>query len=137
MIAPTVILYSQGYRIDIDQKKITQTGAFYLKVKPNNVFINIDGEAVKKTDFLFGSTLTKNFLPKTYTVEISRDGYYTWRKALEIRARHVTDAKHVILFPKNIEFRETNKDIEDIELNKLSPYEKKIANAKENELWIS
>jgi len=135
--APTVILYSQGYRIDIDQKRITQTGAFYLKVKPNSVHVRINGEAVKNTDFLFGSTLTKNFLPKTYTVEIAKEGHYTWRKSLEIQARQVTEAKFVILFPKNIELKETTKDIATIKLEELSPDKRKIAFAKEAELWIS
>ena len=135
--APTVVLYSQGYRIDIDQKKITQTGAFYIKVKPNSVHVRINGEAVKKTDFLFGSTLTKNFLPKTYTVEISKEGYHTWRKTLEIQARQVTDAKHVILFPTDIEFQETAQDIEDIESEELSPDKRKIVHAKGAELWVS
>ena len=135
--APTVILYSQGYRIDIDQKRITQTGAFYLKVKPNSVHVRINGEDVKKTNFLFGSTLTKNFLPRAYTVEISREGYHTWQKTLEIRARQVTDAKHVILFPKDIEFGEITENIKNIELKELSPDERKMAFAKESELWIS
>ena len=135
--APTVILYSQGYRIDIDQKRVTQTGAFFLKVKPNSAHVQINGETVKKTDFLFGSILIKNFLPKIYTIEISREGYYTWQKTLEIRARQVTDAKHVILFPQNIELRETTVDIENIELEELSPDKRKIAFTKEAELWIS
>lgn len=137
LATPTVVLYSQGYRLDIDQKRITQTGAFYLKVKPNSVHVRINGETVQKTDFLFGSTLTKNFLPKTYTVEISKEGYYTWEKTLEIRAQQVTEAKHVILFPQNIGFRETIEDIENIELRELSPDERKIAFAREAELWIS
>jgi hypothetical protein len=105
--APTVVLYSQGYRVDLEQKKITQVGAFFFEVIPTGAEIYINGKLSKKTDGIFGTALTKNFLPGTYSVLIKKQGYHPWRKTLEIRPKGVTEAKHIILFPDVIEFRES------------------------------
>ena len=96
LIAPTITLYSMGYRIDFDSKKIVQTGGFYFKVSPKNVQILIDEKIEKKTDIFFGSILIKNLLPKEYKVQIKKEGYLPWEKTLEIKERGVTEAKNKI-----------------------------------------
>ena len=50
LIAPSVVLYSQGYRIDFESKRIVQIGGFYFKVWPKNAQVLIDGKLEKKTD---------------------------------------------------------------------------------------
>ena len=105
LIAATLLLYSQGYRIDITEGRITQTGAFYFKVQPKSVDIYIDDELVKRTDFLFGSALTKSFFPQTYQVRIEKEGYYPWQKALAVQSKLVTEAKNIVLFPTTTQFQ--------------------------------
>ena len=68
LIAPVTIFYSQGYRFDIDSKKITQTGGLFLKIEPKQVEIYINGKLKKKTDFFFGSALIENLLPRKYKI---------------------------------------------------------------------
>lgn len=121
--APTIVLYSQGYRFDFEKKKITQTGAFYFKVWPKNVEIYLQEEFKKKTDFFFGEALLKNLLPKKYKIEIRKQGFHSWKKTLEIKERQVTEAKNIVLFPENPRFELLDKNIENLF---FSPDEKKI-----------
>ena len=104
LAAPALILYSQGYRFDLGNKKIVQTGAFYFKISPKNANIYLDGEFIKKTSSLTGSTMVGDLAPKIYKVEIKKYGYLSWRKYLDIKEKEVTEAKDIILFPQNINF---------------------------------
>ena len=123
LIAPSVIFYSQGYRVDIDSKKITQTGGLFLKVIPKQVEVFIDGKLKKKTDFFFGSALIENLLPKKYKIQIKKEGYYPWEKNLEIREKEVTEAKNIVLIPENPNFGILTEGIKDFW---FSPDERKI-----------
>jgi len=112
VLAPSLTLYSQGYRIDITGRRITQTGAFFFKVAPARVDILVDGNLVKRTDFLFGSGLTKNFFPDSYFLEVTKEGYHPWQKILEIKERQVTEAKNILLFKENPAFQKLADKVE-------------------------
>lgn len=151
LTAPSVILYSQGYRFDWEKKKITQTGAFYFKVSPKNADIYINGKFKKRTSGITDSVLIKNLLPNRYEVEITstKEGYYSWKKTLEIKEKQATEAKNIILFPENPNFvlvATTTKAIdgilaeinilEELKNSKLSPDEKKVVDFNNYEVWI-
>ena len=123
LIAPSAIFYSQGYRLDFENKKLTQTGGFFLNAEPKQVEIYIDGKLVKKTDFFFGSALVENLLPKKYKIEVKKEGHLIWEKNLEIREKEVTEVKNLVLFPKNLNFNILTKGVENFW---FSPDEKKI-----------
>jgi hypothetical protein len=112
VVSPTIILYTQGYRLDSNNWKLTKTGAFYFKVLPKSVDIFVNNKLAKKTDFFFGSTLVENLLPGKYPVEIKKDGYLPWKKNLEAREMNVTEAKAIILFPEKIDFQLAGKGID-------------------------
>ena len=132
--APLMILYYQGYRFDFEKKSLTQTGGLFLKVIPKQTEIYIDGKLVKKTDFFFGSTLIENLLPKKYKIEIKKEGYFSWEKILEIRAKEVTEAKNIVLFSENINFEILLKNVENLW---FSPNEKEIVLKEiENGNWV-
>jgi len=131
LIAPVTIFYSQGYRFDIDSKKITQTGGLFLKIEPKQVEIYINGELKKKTDFFFGSALIENLLPKKYKIEIKKEGYYPWEKNLEIKERQVTEVKNIVLFSENPTFNILTAGVKDFW---FSPDEKKIILFEESEM---
>jgi dipeptidyl aminopeptidase/acylaminoacyl peptidase len=104
LIAPPVVLYSQGYRFDFFSKRITQTGSIFLKASPKQADVYINGGLEKRTDFLFGSALIGNLLPKKYQVLIEKDGYLPWEKNLDVKEKMATEAKSVVLFPNNLSF---------------------------------
>ncbi len=105
LASPIAVLYSQGYRFDFSPepggKIITKTGGLFVKIEPRQAEIYIDGELKKKTDFLFGSSLTKNLLPKNYAVSVKKEDFWLWEKNLKINEKEVTEAKSIILFPEN------------------------------------
>ena len=141
--APSVILYSQGYRIDFANKKIVQTGALYFKIIPKSVEINVkpitqepfshslmNKEIKKQTNFLTGSTLIENLLPATYEIEIKKQNYHDWKKSLKVEEKLVTENKNLILVPKNPDFMLLHKNIESVW---LSPNKEKIIIQKNTE----
>lgn len=101
LLAPSAVLYTQGYRFDSQTKRITQTGGIFLKTWPKQANVYIDGKIKDKTDFFFGSVLIENLLPRPYKVEIRKDGFYPWKKTLDVAEKQVSEAKNVILFPQN------------------------------------
>ncbi|PIR01874.1 MAG: hypothetical protein CO031_00470 [Candidatus Nealsonbacteria bacterium CG_4_9_14_0_2_um_filter_37_38] len=124
LITPSVIFYSQGYRFDFETKKVVQTGGFYFKVFPRNAEIYLNGKLKTKTSVLTSSTLIKNLLPKTYEIQIKKEGYHSWQKSLEIYEKQVTEAKNIILFPENPKFETLTKNVNNFW---FSPDGKKIA----------
>jgi hypothetical protein len=110
--APTVLLYSWGYRFDWQTKKITQTGGFYFKVWPKPALVYLNGKERKKTGFFSGAAYLDKLLPKKYTVEITKEGFQPWKKTLEIKEKQVTDAKNIILLPQKPQFNILSKNVE-------------------------
>jgi len=115
---PSTILYSQGYRLNINAVEgeglITQTGGIFIKAVPRQAEIYVNGKLKEKTDFLFGSALVENFLPGRYEVEVKKTGYQPWKKTLEIRKKEVAEAKSILLFPEEFSFNPLVEEIEDI-----------------------
>ena len=97
--APAIIAYSQGYRVDWDSKRIVKTGAFSFEPRPAPVELFLDGKRKKRSNFVFQNIFIGNLLPKHYSVEITKEGYYTWRKILPIAPKLVTEVKNLMLFP--------------------------------------
>lgn len=123
LAAPSITLYSLGYRIDFANKKITQTGGFYFKVWPRPAQVFLDGKAVKRTDLFFGAAYIDDVLPKEYEVEIKKDGYHAWRKTLKVAEKQVTDAKNIVLLPLDPGFEQISTNVERFF---FSPDERKI-----------
>ena len=133
VLAPVIIFRSQGYRIDLQNRKIIQTGGFYFEVSPKQSSIYLDNEFSRKTDFFFNSILIENLLPKKYNVKITKDDYITWEKNLEISEKEVTEAKNIILFPKDFSFDVISNEVENFW---VSPSEEKIIwKETENNTW--
>ncbi len=97
LATPPTILYAMGYSFDWQKMTLTQTGGFYFKSSPANAEILIDGQNDKTTP-----RLISRLLPKTYSVTVTKDGFYPWKKDLEVAPKLVTEARNIILFPKTL-----------------------------------
>ena len=144
LAAPVVVFYSQGYRFDFETKKIVQTGAFYFKVLPRNAEVWLNNKSKVKTSIFTNSALIENLMPKTYGVEIKKQGYHAWQKNLEVREKQVTEAKNVTLIPKNPNFiilATSTKEVLDItseiEMVATSSDKNKLIEFNDYEIWIS
>ena len=110
--APAIIFYSQGYRFDFENMKIVQTGGLFFKISPPGVTIDLDQKLLKKTNFFFDTAFISGLIPKDYQVTIQKTEHHPWSKGLEVKESQVTEAKHIILFPKNPKFNLTAKQID-------------------------
>ena len=133
VLAPVLILHSQGYRFDFQNKKIIRTGGFYFEVLPKQASIYLNDSFLRKTDFFFNSVLIENLLPKKYNVKITEDNYITWEKNLEIKEKEVTEAKNITLFPQDFDFTIISNEVKNFW---VSPSEEKIIWKEiEDDIW--
>jgi hypothetical protein len=144
LTAPSVIFYSQGYRLDFAAKKIVQTGGLYFKVAPRSAQVYVNGKLKDTTSIFTSSSLVENLMPKTYAVEISKDGYYSWQKTLEVKERRVTEAKNITLIPKIPELTklpatpaEIKSIVAEFTATATSSDGQKVIEADKHEIWIS
>lgn len=86
------IRFAKGYRLDLSQKKVTETGLLVTNSFPTGASVYINDKLTTATDD------TLNLPPGNYQVKISKDGYIPWEKNLVIEKELVTQA-NARLFP--------------------------------------
>lgn len=111
VVAPVIIMYSQGYRFDIKKMKFLETGGIYVKTIPGDTTVSIDDNYKNKISGFSRDILIQNLLPENHIIKIEKDNYYSWTKTLEVKERKVSEAKYVILFPNDILFTSIDKDV--------------------------
>src|SRR3989344_217989 len=101
IITPYILLYSLGYRVDFENRKIVTTGGIYVRVLPQGADVIIDSKISNKTGLFSNSVFVQDLLPKQHMVLIKKDGYHEYQKNLEVKENEVTKLENVILFKKN------------------------------------
>ncbi len=94
ILAPLVVLYTMGYRFDFTTRSIKTTGVLNIDTLPKRATVKIN-------DVVLDDTMPIklfNRAPGTYTVEISADGYHTWKKDIRIESNQTTYIKGLTLF---------------------------------------
>ena len=104
IITPYILLYSLGYRVDFENRKIVTTGGIYVRVLPQGADVIIDSKISNKTGLFSNSVFVQDLLPKQHMVLIKKDGYHEYQKNLEVKENEVTKLENVILFKKNTIF---------------------------------
>ncbi len=74
--------------------------------------MQLHGEQARKTDWLFGTILIDDLLPKSYKVSVEKEGYIPWEKNLEVKKRGVTEVKNVILIPELLQAKNLTESVE-------------------------
>ncbi len=120
ILALGIVLYAQGYGFSWQKKSLVTTGAFYFKSQPKEAQIIINDKPRGETN-----KFIKRLLPKEYKIEISKQGYHSWQKKLEIKPKLVTAAKNILLIKKNPEINFVAKN--DIKYFSISPSRKNLA----------
>jgi len=95
-IAVIAIAYGRGYRFTKDETGnniVAGTGLLVMTSTPDGARAFIDDELSTATDD------TINLKPGKYTVRIEKDGYFPWKKEIEITNEQVTET-NALLFPK-------------------------------------
>jgi len=103
VIAPYLVMYSMGYRINFENWKITATGGIYVRTSPQAEKIIIDSKP-EKPGMFSTSVFVQDLIPKEHTVLIKKTGYFDYEKTLQVKEKEVTKIENIILFKNNITF---------------------------------
>lgn len=87
------VFYARGYRFNPDDPNFLQgTGVLVLTSKPDGARVYINDELKTATNN------TINLSPGVYDIRIEEDGYFPWKKTVEVKEEVVTQA-NALLFP--------------------------------------
>ncbi|HBP51077.1 MAG: hypothetical protein US68_C0001G0063 [Candidatus Shapirobacteria bacterium GW2011_GWE1_38_10] len=82
-----ISIFARGYRLDPNNGfKLKVTGLLSATSKPKSASVYVDDLLVTATDD------TLNLNPGNYQIKISKDGYYAWKKNIEIKPELVYQA---------------------------------------------
>ena len=127
--APAVILYSQGYTLNISDLSLKKTGAIFVSTSPKGVRVLINGILKATTsDLIFSQgKLLSHLAPEEYDVRIEKDGYLPWEKQLVVEPQLVTEARSIFLVPDSPLEQVIEENVSDVmisESNSLLAYVK-------------
>jgi hypothetical protein len=97
LLATTILLYrAYGFGLDKDGRVI-QNGLVFMSSKPEDAEVYVNGTRYKD------NTNTRLVLPGgQYTVELKRDGYRTWKRAITVEGGSVGRFHYPFLFPTKL-----------------------------------
>lgn len=91
-LAPILLLYTLGYRID-QNLKIGRIGGLYISSPVSGSEIFVNNEMEKQTNLLQNGMFLQNLKTGFYSVLVAKEGYWTWQKTLEIKEGVVAEAR--------------------------------------------
>lgn len=95
LITLIVILLAQGYRLDRQTNTIYGTGILVATSDPTGSTLTLNDEVKGATN-----TTINNLVPGIYDLVISKDGYFPWRKKVEIEKSKVLTVE-ALMIPVN------------------------------------
>lgn len=100
VIGAAVVLYAEGWRLDLSTLQAEKAGGIYVRSYPGNASITLGGKAIQnQSAFLNSGTFVSGLLPKTYTLDLSEPGYDAWTEAAPVSPTLVTTMKYAVLVP--------------------------------------
>lgn len=91
---PLVILYTAGYRWNNKKDRLEKVGIIFLRSRPNNADIYLNGKLRKETT----PARLRDLLSDTYQIRVSKNGYASWSKQLPVESARTTFAEGIILW---------------------------------------
>lgn len=102
VIGTVVVLYAEGWRIDVTTMAIKKAGGIYIRSYPDNAAITLNGVPVQnQSGFLSPGTFISGLFPKQYRIILSAPGYDRWTENAPVVPSLVTAMKYAVLVPQN------------------------------------
>src|SRR5689334_10585410 len=99
IVVTTILLvaYGQGYSYDLRTHHFNLNGLLILSSVPGGASISLNGKLNShKTPYRTYTTA------QSYEVVISKSGYFTWRKTVNVRPPEVTNLADIFLVPSDL-----------------------------------
>ncbi len=91
ILLPFLVLYSTGYKLG-EGLSLVSTGGMYVYYPHSGALIYLDHDLAEETSLFERGIFIDDLYPKSYELEVVKDGYIPWKKTLEIKERMVTEA---------------------------------------------
>lgn len=96
IVAPPLVLYTAGWRYDFTYHRVVETGSLVIKSTPAGATIRLNDQPYSDVT----PAIINNILPGKINLEVAKDGYYPWQRALAIAPRVTTFVENIKLFLK-------------------------------------
>ena len=104
LLGGAIILYAQGWRLDLETFRVQKIGAIYIKSVPEHADIHLNGKPVQnKTGVLTRGTFINGLFPKNYKLALNAEGYLDWEEHIAVKPSLVSEIKYAVLIPKTAE----------------------------------
>lgn len=91
-----VFVFSFGYGIG-PGLKIQRTGGIAITASVSNATVSAGTFRKKKTSLLTKNALIKNLVPGEYKIEVSKNGFWKWKKDLAVASEKVTQREALLI----------------------------------------
>ncbi|MCX5701964.1 MAG: PEGA domain-containing protein, partial [Candidatus Omnitrophica bacterium] len=110
ILVPVILLYSFGYKLDVNRLRIIKTGLIYLKSIPDGAKVYLDGRHINNTT----PVSIEGLMPGEYKLFLELENYYTWYQKILVESGKSTVLDRIILFPKKQHLDKINiSDVDD------------------------
>lgn len=126
-LALILVLYASGYKLDLNNRNIYQTGMIIVRTdnSTNSIILNDEEKGS-------GTVLIRDLEPNQYQVKVSREGYKDFVENINLEAGEAKLFDSIVLFKAEPEIEEFN-DLDEIYFEKLAHTDGIIIN--NNELY--
>ncbi len=95
-----MVLYSFGYRFDLTNRILTESGGVFVRSEPTDAKIYLDGaEKKNESGLLNAGTFVSGLIPGIHKIEVVKDGYLPFSIETEIRPLKAVSFDKILLFP--------------------------------------
>jgi|GEM_PF-4129859 len=97
VVTPVILAFGFGIRYSPEQKGLVKTGGMYINAYPKTINLTIDGVTKQQKT----PTRLRYLWPKTYSLQISKEGYKAVSTSVDIRQNDVLLFDPIELLPQN------------------------------------
>ncbi|MDD2757747.1 MAG: PEGA domain-containing protein [Patescibacteria group bacterium] len=97
ILAPAIIMYTSGYRYDWQRGLLRETGAINVDVEPASAAVYLNEVKMKSKM----PVRINDRIPGRYNIRVAADGYYDWRKEVEVENKQTVYIKEISIIRKN------------------------------------
>lgn len=103
IIGGYLLMIAQGLLIDWRELKIIRTGGAFFYYSPKDAQLTVNGKNYGASSFFLNNgTLIKNLKPGSYSLDLSKEKFRSWKKTFEVKPGLVTEFKKITLIEEKL-----------------------------------